>query len=87
MSLGRRTYRHEHSIVDPEPARAGLLPAIQIHAVEELDRSAGDFGECFLSHEAILGVKCSYGPPFFFEEYYIQAKFKPFPRESTFAHG
>src|SRR6185436_3589431 len=46
-------FRHEHSVLDPESAWAGLPPAIEINAVEELDRSPRGFGERSLRHEAI----------------------------------
>jgi hypothetical protein len=33
-------FRHEHPVLDPEPAGAGLPPALEIDTVKELDGSA-----------------------------------------------
>ena len=52
-------FGHEHSVFDPEPARAGLPPAVEVGAVEELDGLARRFGERVFKHKAILGVALS----------------------------
>ena len=49
-------FGHEHSVFDPEAARAGLPPAVEVDAVEELDGLAHRFGEGFFKHKAILGA-------------------------------